>query len=311
MFGNGFTYCLMKNMADGGSTNAVNNTTVDSSTVLQNQNQKGHTMSSQKMIVHGILYAFVMTTNILLINAFFRKCRPFTITTKIFIYLSIVDILHINGTILNHLTTDFLIDNESFCMYLAVTMSLNQFTFTLDILLFVTISFFRNLTIRKPILRISGSQVNRAMLIMVAICFLYAVGHFVHYLNMTVLSVAVSYIAIQVVFVVILSVLLAVNVALHSHLNKKTTISTIRSIKPKKEAGKTLIIITLFYWACFLPFIIITFFGMTGIGDKNVSLFMQDVLVLIMMSNSGLNSLIMIIRTKKLRRFYTDWIGLC
>ena len=315
MFGNGFTYCLMKNMEDPGSavtaTVVFNNTTIINTVTHTNQNQNGgHTMSSQKMLVHGILYAFVMTTNIMLINVFVRKCRPFTITTKIFIYLSIIDILHINGTILNHLTTDFLIGNESFCVYLAVTMSLNQFTFLTDILLFVIISFFRNLTIRKPMLQISGSQVNRVLLVTIIFCFLYGVGNFLHYLNMTLFSVIVSYIIVLAIFTLILLTLLVVNVALHFHL-KKSTIGTSRSIQDKREAGKTLIIITLFYWTCFLPFIVITSFRMIGIGDKNVMLFMQDVLVLLMMCNSGLNSLIMIIRTKRLRHFYTGWFSLC
>ena len=49
----------------------------------------------EKLIIgipYGLLTVFVLTTNLMLIYGFYKTSRPFTIITKLFIYLSLADV---------------------------------------------------------------------------------------------------------------------------------------------------------------------------------------------------------------------------
>ena len=45
-------------------------------------------------IPYGVIFLFILTSNLMLIYGFHKTSRPFTIVTKLFIYLSLIDIIN-------------------------------------------------------------------------------------------------------------------------------------------------------------------------------------------------------------------------
>ena len=83
-----------------------------------------------------------------------------------------------------------------------------------------------------------------------------------------------------------------------------------RARKQKREALKTLTIITFFYVICFLPIGIILF--VMVIGDKSQDFYYSQLYALlnnVWNLNAGLNSTIYIVRTKELRRYFNIRFG--
>ena len=128
-------------------------------------------------------------------------------------------------------------------------------------------------------------------------------------------------IGFSVFFSLILMLVLVVNLLSYTHLNQTNSVlekeknnkdsvssasATQQSVKRKQHAIKTLFILTSLYWICYLPFTI-TMVLQSSILQINIT---EKPLVLITlvslsMVNGGLNSLVIIIRTKNLRECFS------
>ena len=69
-------------------------------------------------ISYGFLTVFVLTTNLMLIYGFYKTSRPFTIITKLFIYLSMVDI--VMNFMMTFYTSLSIFDIEISCPYVYI-----------------------------------------------------------------------------------------------------------------------------------------------------------------------------------------------
>ena len=80
----------------------------------------------------------------------------------------------------------------------------------------------------------------------------------------------------------------------------------VKSDKRKLEAVKTLIIMTFFYVACSLPIIIHMIFRAS---DKEDQQMIPEFSNAVWISNSGINGVIYLLRTKELRRYYIELLN--
>lgn len=125
-------------------------------------------------IPYGLLTVFVLTSNLLLIYGFYKKSRPFTIITKLFIYLSLIDIVYILFTTLY----TFLAFSDSLlsCWIIYLFSAIIQFTYFLGISTFATISFLRYWSIKRPLYSINAGQIFLILIVQVIVFGLLAGG---------------------------------------------------------------------------------------------------------------------------------------
>ena len=151
-------------------------------------NDQNNTFWKQSEVVEGVnklhigipyflLMAFVVTSNLMLIYGFYKTSRTFTIITKLFIYLSLVDIAF------NLLTTLYavqsILDSNIPCLTIHITFVLMEFTYLLGIAIFATISFLRYWSIKKPLHVIEASRILIILIIQVIVCGLLAASFLV------------------------------------------------------------------------------------------------------------------------------------
>ena len=86
-------------------------------------------------------------SNLMLIYGFYKTSRPFTIITKLFIYLSLVDIeFAFNLMIISIILQPF---TQYLHIYAIITTS--QFLYFVGLDIFATISFLKYWSIKKPL----------------------------------------------------------------------------------------------------------------------------------------------------------------
>ena len=105
-------------------------------------------MESQYASFYSVTVVFILTTNLMLIYGFCKTSRPLTIITKLFIYLSVVDMMFMSVLITIFIVSKTEIDPISLE---AITNASIYFVFLMDTFIFWTISFLRFLSINKPI----------------------------------------------------------------------------------------------------------------------------------------------------------------
>ena len=102
------------------------------------------------------------------------------------------------------------------------------------------------------------------------------------------------------------------NVELHTvgDSTSTTNIENKRTTENKRYAVKTLIIITLFYLICNLPLPIFTVVGMINqnLVENHYSMYAVGILFFIMIANNGINAVVYMLRTKKIKNYYKQMI---
>ena len=115
------------------------------------------TFSYLYLILYGTTLIFVITSNLMLIYGFYKTSRPFTITTKLFIYLSMVDIALVSCYVMDSgvVISGGLVTRFHFILFFAAVYAI----LVIDLFIFWTISFLRFLSIYKPMYRINTESI--------------------------------------------------------------------------------------------------------------------------------------------------------
>ena len=129
----------------------------------------------EKLIIgipYGLLTVFVLTTNLMLIYGFYKTSRPFTIITKLFIYLSLADVnLTLLTTFYASLST---FDMGISCFFVYLIAFLTRFSYYLGLTIFSTISFLRYRSIKKALNSINPNRIIIVLIVQFTACGLLA-----------------------------------------------------------------------------------------------------------------------------------------
>jgi len=284
----------------------------------QGSNQMKHFISITAIIV----IAFSVISNILLIYCLYKDRRPLSITKKLFIYLSIVDLL----TALVMETGKVYVvyaPEDTPCQFPNLVHGFGNFLNTYSIIIFGTISVLRCISIKKPLLRIKN-RIVYIILLMAAVISISIGGtignpsvfhlvddHILKWLRI----VASSGILFVVIIVFIMNVMSYA--ALGKQFNGGTVVSSGSSTNPcqaqlleifptqrKRRAAKTFILITFSYLFCYLPYVTFMYLGGRNKGSITERLVLLHTLHSLMLTNSGLNSIIYMLRMKEIGRYF-------
>ena len=272
------------------------------------------TFSYLYLILYGTTLIFVITSNLMLIYGFYKTSRPFTITTKLFIYLSMVDIVLVSCYVMNSgiVISGGLVTRFHFILFFAAVYAI----LVIDLFIFWTISFLRFLSIYKPMYRINTESIYKILFLEVFISLLLAAGTVLAYylwdstidelsrVNGKVVT-ALNYAMIVVNLSLNVSSLILLRRSTNSKSQQKgdSVLGNRMVINRKKMALNTLLLITIVQFVFTLPATCLSFIGLQfllHIGYITVLVIGHCVLL----SYLGLNSLIILYRTKSLRGFY-------
>ena len=264
------------------------------------------------LIPYFLLMSFVITSNLMLIYGFYKTSRPFTIITKLFIYLSLVDVA--TTAFRMFYTFEIFLNLNMPCLIIYFTVVLTEFTFLLGIAIFVTISFLRYWSIKKPLHDIEASRILIILIIQVIVCGLLAGSLMImFYLELDAREMIKVIYALPVSQFLAVSFVLSINILSYKNLKSSKSMTelsaTVENTPPPRrktlsEAITCLLYITAFYILCPLPMFILILIGKDLMLSKSWGFYLFIFTQILYMSNTGINSLIVILRTKKLHEFY-------
>ena len=270
------------------------------------------------LVPQTILFAFVLTSNLMLIYGFYKTSRPFTIVTKLFIYLSLCDIAMISLRTLYAFQA--FLDIQLPCMLAHILVVLMEFAYLYGVVIFATISFLRYRSIVKPLHSINAKQILVALAVQAIVCGLLAGSILVMvYLKVDPEDLMKVFYFFPVTQFLAVSFVLIVNFMSYKKLKSMKAMSGLSADnventsnqrqKTMSEANTCLLYITAFYILCPAPIFIwnlVSIFQIDFLSDKLFSLKFNLFILsqMFYMSNTGINSLIVIWRTKNLREFY-------
>ena len=264
--------------------------------------------------LYGLTFIFVFTANMMLIYGFYKTSRPFKISTKLFIYLSICEMT----SILCLVSYAAIRTTNGFtCRYHYIIINAFIYsTFLMALLIFWTISFLRFLSIFKPMYQIKTRTVYKMLLLEVFISLLMTTiitfGYFIWSSTIDELLKVDARVVIGLNLIMIfmnLSLNLSSLIILRRSTNSKArqngdnVLSNPMVVKQKKRALNTLLLITIIQLVCNLPATCWTIFTFEFL-PKHIFILILVICQCLQMSNFGINSLIIILRTKDLRHFY-------
>ena len=299
MLGDNFIKCILKH------TNYTS----------KNQPQNIKDTLRKLLIPYFLLIIFILTTNLMLIYGFYKTSRPFTITTKLFIYLSMVDIAMI--LLRAFYTFQSILNFEMPCLVVQVLIMSMEFSYIYGLTIFATISFLRYWSIKNPLQSISVSHIVFALIVQAIFCgVLTEIIIMMPDLKLEPRDRAKLFYFLPLLQFLAVGFVMYVNIMsykiLKSMKRKSGFSENIENTQRQKilsEANTCLLYITVFYILCPLPMLIWTFVSIFKIDILNIELHSRKINLFVLsqicfMSNSGINSLIVILRTKNLREHY-------
>ena len=267
-------------------------------------------------ISYGLLTVFVITTNLMLIYGFYKTSRPFTIITKLFIYLSIWQLIITLIVVPNiiYMVLNMVITRIHFIIFMTFTF----LALSVDLLTVWTVSFLRFLTIFKPMYRAKTRTVYKLLIMEFLLSFLAALSIFLGnvFLVSSVDEVrTINYKILSVVYFVMILLTSFINLSSLTILRRSTNLKAQQkgdsvlanqmAINRKKMALYTLLLITIVQFVFTLPATCLNLFEFNFLYN--------DYFILIYISshclqflNIGVVSLIIVWRTNKLREFYGE-----
>ena len=275
--------------------------------------------------IKNVKYVYVLTglsflANMVLIYGFFKTSRPFSIVTKLFIYLSVSDAMTGVGFSLTTGIMTYMI-KEKYCITLLVLWGFNQFQFLFGTSVFLTISVLRFIALRWPLKRIRTRYVYYFMIVQFSVEIILTYIPIAVILKQKSLSSKMFKMSRYISSVLIMFIALTFIINIMSYvqlqqvkkedrnpdieLGHTTNVQEQTQFKQKREAVKTLLLITLCYLICYLPYTIFMFAYQLNGSRRRI----RYVLFFINLANGGLNSLVYIFRTKKIRQVY--WLMVC
>ena len=264
-----------------------------------------------------------------------KSNRNLTVSKRLFIYLSFVDIMTATVTVIQtHLYLYF--NLVSFIISTAIVHTLHF----LGCFVFLTITILRYISLRYPLKRVSSRLIKWTMCIEIKVGIFNGVANFLMVTQGNLQVYASIYAC--VIFLAVVMILLIVNSSSFRYLNKSikslnnpmsdqhNTHNNVenhqsnvepsssqsfdprlsdRNVKKKKNAIKTLYYITLSYITFTLPFLIFKslYLHFETLENKHKTLLLYY-LVLI---NGGNNAAIYVLRSKELRIFYKKKLMNC
>ena len=237
------------------------------------------TVSHEMFILYSVTLAFVLVTNSMLIYGFHKTSRPFTIVTKLFIYLSISEVAMVTCIFADSIV----LNSKTYSILKLITSNLFISTFMYnDILVFWTISSLRLLSIYKPMCRVKTRTITRILVVELLTSFSFTA------------TLSGIYIALELKFDSVIELMknlrlgtFLVTILINLSLNMSSLILLRRStnlkaqeatdnvsnntmvIKQKKKATTTLLFITIFQLICNLPITCINFIKMEHQGENH------------------------------------------
>jgi len=126
----------------------------------QGSNYMKHIIS----IIAIVVMAFSLISNTSLIYILYKDCRPLSITKKLFIYLSIVDLL---AALVMETGKVYVVyaPQHTTCPFMNKLFAFGNFLTAYSIIIFGTISILRFLSIKKPLFQITNRLVYAILLV--------------------------------------------------------------------------------------------------------------------------------------------------
>jgi len=262
-----------------------------------------------------------MISNIMLIYGLYKTNRKLTLTKKLFVYLSCVDLILIIVSFA--ITTAIYYGNSlSYDILIALTstsISLGLLSFEI----FWTICYIRYLSIKKPFLQINGLYATLALLLELLCTISYGIAYFISTKQRNIKSMMALNVFMLSVYLFGLPFVLTLNLKACKtlHFCRTQSIGTSSNIeeivnngmnpaaKYKENAAKTLFIVSIFYLICNLPLSLFTFLktleealGKFTLSPNHVEY--RNYILWVMLINTGINATIYILRIKEIRCFY-------
>lgn len=283
----------------------------DTNTLL-NESEFSYGQKTQyTWIPYTIMFLFVLPLNTILVYGFYKTSRPFSVITKLFILLSVLDTCYSAGLVYQSIVAS---DNSSLpCSVIFPSMASLIGIWTFGFLVLCSISFLRNLSIRRPLYQTSAKHVSYAVIVQGLFGFLYGAVITVIALAVqdmrlfnTVLLVTMSMQIVICCFILVTSILSYRGLQLSSGpvVDSDTKSPAVEHRNQRKaHALKTLVLITGYYCLSTCPSIILNSTGLEILAtDWGLGLILA--FTCLQLSNAGVNSLILILRTKKLREYF-------
>jgi len=291
------------------------------------------------LVVSLTVTVFVLVSNTMLVYGLYKTNKQLSLTKRLFIYLSTVDILATCIGVVS-LTIIFYTKNIS-CLgnviLASIANGLNLFSFEI----FLNISILRYLSVIRPFSQIQTSHQRGILLLeLIGACSI-STAYFFIMKNVTLKSSASIQFATGGVFLIWIGAISTINVlaykAIHHMLKKRNNrknkkmdeismkqhdsrqLTVVLNTSPnendqrKKAAVVTLIIITVSYLVCNLPITIYAFYSAIQtyryLTDLELLIDINPIQLVLLLHyiqllNAGLNATIYILRSKELREFY-------
>ena len=259
-------------------------------------------------IPYILVTMFISTSNFMLIYGFYKTSRPFTIITKLFIYLSVVDIVYILFT-----TVYAFLDSPE-CWLISIFYVLTELPYFLGITVFAIISLLRYRSIRKPLHSINSIHLIFILIVQVIACGLLTASVFIlFYFEISYEQMLYVLFALPISKFIAISFVFIVNILAYKKIKsmKKMFRFSINNEKPSAQRQKTLskanislLCITVFYIFCPLPLLITVMFDLEELLEHSWGWYILISTHIVYITNTGINSIIVILRTKNLREFY-------
>jgi len=271
------------------------------------------------LIFGGLVLIFVLCSNAMLIYGFYKTSdRPFSTIKKLFIYMSVMDMLAVVFAVVRSIIYACIPTMKTPNVTASV---LSRLFHVCGVNTFCTISTLRLLSIKRPFYHITNAFVLGMLLFEFFVSGIYAcLPYIFHRLDTAQYS--------PVIVLIINIFVLCVNLSSYNALNakKKTqkpsnkqnqhiqvmtdltssdtvNISQDHSYKHKTKAIKTLLVITAFYLACYVPMCTYMFFRAHLKSFKESPYFdlIGGLLFMLLLANGGINATTYILRTHKIR----------
>ena len=271
--------------------------------------------------------SFVVVSNSILIYALVKTSRPFSKATQMFVCLSFVDMMNVVTNAIYSLLFAYLPHGS--CILKFVMYVLSSSLFFLGITIFFSISILRYLALKKPFLQVNMRivwSVNFTMFFLSTaynlVSYLMSPSNFFEkkFKNDQVSVMFLTMTCILLILIINIASFRAIqttNFACTNQRRNSTKVSTDGDVKNnsssghhKKRAVKTLIIITSFYLISNIPlalFTLLTYLDWVEISLITLWMFRGYLFQLVLL-NCGVNAVVYMNRTKKVRKFLYCWI---
>ena len=279
--------------------------------------------------VFPVVVVLVIISNFLLIFGICKTNKQLSSTNISFVWLSMQDIVVVFTTFVSAYI-NFI--GQVSCGATFILNAINScFTFS-SMLTFCTISIFRYLKLKNPLKQIRSRIIYIVLIVEFMSAILTAASlitlKYIKYVNVAIMSGFVLFTG--VLFILVLIIVLAINIKSYRIINKQmklsflkkvnnidlgstnkssirnTNLHSLASSKKLKSSVVTLIMITCSYLFCFTPFS--AYMLISGLLEFHTMIKLYGlvlILSLLIHANSGINSIIFVIRSKNLRHFYT------